>query len=276
MKTRTLIIFSFIVILAARPLSAAESHTTYFSANILYCDLQAGEKRDDYASRREALIALLAEMKPDIVGIQEASVCKIYGHPSGDDTIKEIALGLKKRGLNYGASFWESERVGSLWIEGLAFMWNRETVALDKANIKCRHLETSYQRSGALIQKSLCRADATAKDGGAPLRVYNTHFEAYKSDARIKQSLEVAAILREESADPNARALFGGDLNSRDMSGTYEAEGFKTVAADRVDYVFSIGISDEDIRAEIVPLHSLPEASDISDHNGILVTIRNR
>lgn len=249
---------------------------TYFSANILYCDLQANEKRDDYANRREALIALLAEMKPDIVGIQEASVCKIYGHPSGDDTIKEIALGLKKRGLNYGASFWESERVGALWIEGLAFLWNKETVALDKAHIKCRHLETSYQRSGALIRKSLCRADAAAKDGGAPLRVYNTHFEAYKNDVRIEQSLEVASILREELAAPGVRALFGGDLNSSDMSKTYEAVGFKTVGADRVDYVFSLGIPDDDIRSEVIPLLSIPGKPDISDHNGILVTIRDR
>ncbi len=249
---------------------------TYFSANILYCDLQASEKRDDYVKRREALIALLAEMKPDIVGIQEASICKIYGHASGDDTIKEIAVGLKKRGLNYGGSFWESERVGSLWIEGLAFMWNRETVSLDKAHIKCRRLEKSYQRSGALIQKSLCRADAEAKDGGAPLRVYNTHFEAYKNDVRIAQSLEVASILREELSAPGARALFGGDLNSGDMSATYEAEGFKTVAADRVDYVFSLGIPDGDVAAVVIPLHSIPGKLDVSDHNGILVTIRNK
>jgi len=276
MKTRALIITSFIFVLASKSLAAAESRMTYFSANILYCDLQASEKRDDYVKRREALIALLAEMKPDIVGIQEASVCKIYGHPSGDDTIKEIALGLKKRGLNYGGSFWESERVGALWIEGLAFLWNRETVALDKAHIKCRRLETSYRRSGALIQKSLCRADAAAKDGGALLRVYNTHFEAYKNDVRIEQSREVASILREELAAPDARALFGGDLNSRDMSATYEAEGFITVGADRVDYVFSLGISDEDIAAEVIPLHSTPGKLDISDHNGILVTIRNR
>lgn len=264
---------SVLLLCGARPGMAAKRSMTYFSANILYCDVAAGEKRADYVRRREGLIEVLAKLKPDVIGIQEAAVCKIYGHPSGDDTVKEIAIGLKKRGLNYGASFWLSESVGGLWLEGLAFLWNKEAVSLDKTCIKCRHLGNSYQRSGALIQKSLCRAEVSPKSGGSPLFFYNTHLEAYKDDVRDKQALEVREILRREAVAAKRRALFGGDLNSDAMRTVFEVVGFRLVRLDRVDYIFSSGISPASIKSELVPLHSIPGKQDISDHNGILVTV---
>jgi endonuclease/exonuclease/phosphatase family metal-dependent hydrolase len=273
MKLRLLLFICFVQMCVALPVMAARNKTTYFSANILYCDIEYGEKRSDYVRRREDLIALLAKLKPDVIGVQEASVCKIYGHPSGDDTMKEVVLGLKKRGLNYGSSFWLSESVGALWVEGLAFLWNKDTVALGKEHISCRHLDASYLRKGALIQKSLCRADVSAMDGGPPLSIYNTHLESYEDDVRGKQSLEVSEILRNETAVSKRRALFGGDMNSEDMKNIFEAAGFQLISLNRVDYIFSHGISSGDISAEVIPLHSIPGKPDISDHNGILVTV---
>jgi len=263
----------FIQLCVALPVMAARNKITYFSANILYCDIASGEKRTDYVRRRDGLIALLAELKPDAIGIQEASVCKIYVHPTGDDTIKAVVLGLKKRGLNYGASFWLSESVGSIWLEGLAFLWNKDTVFLDKEHIACRHLDASYRRSGTLIQKSLCRAEVSTMDGDTPLFIYNAHLEAFDDDVRNKQSLEVSEIIRNESVVSKKRALFGGDLNSDDISNNFEDIGFKLILINRVDYMFSYGIPSEKINVELIPLHSIPGKPDISDHNGILVTV---
>jgi len=276
MRLQCILLMFFIQLNIAMPVMASRSKVTYLSANILYCDIVAGEKRSDYVKRREDLIALLTDLKPDVIGIQEASICKIYGHPSGDNTIKEIVLGLKKKGLNYGSSFWQSENIGAIWIEGLAFLWNKETVSLDKDHIECRHLDASYRRSGALIQKSLCRAEVTAKDGDRPLFVYNTHLEAYKDDIRNEQALEISDILRSETEVSKKRVLFGGDLNSGDMRSIYETAGFQMISLDRVDYIFSHGISLEDIKAEVIPLHSVSGKPDISDHNGILITVLER
>lgn len=266
----------FIQLFVAAPAIASKSKVTYLSANILYCNIADGEKRSEYVKRREDLIALLADLKPDVVGIQEASICGIYGHPSGDNTIKEIVLGLKKKGLNYGSSFWRSENIGTIWIEGLAFLWNKDALSLDDSRIECRHLEASYRRNGALIQKSLCRAEVSEKDDDKPLFIYNTHFDSYKKDVRNRQALEVMEILRKETGDSKKRVLFGGDLNNKEMRDTFETAGFRMVRLERVDYIFSHGISTDDIQTEIIPLHSVPEKPDISDHNGILVTVREK
>jgi endonuclease/exonuclease/phosphatase family metal-dependent hydrolase len=273
MRLRLLVFVCFIQACAAWPVMAARNKVTYLSANILYCNIAEGEKRSDYVRRREALTALLAEMKPDVIGIQEASICKIYGHPSGDDTIKELVLGLKKKGLNYGSSFWVSESIGTIWIEGLAFLWNEDAVSLDEDHIACRHLDTTYRRSGTLIQKSLCRAEVSTPVDAAPLLIYNTHFESCRGDVRDKQSLEVIGILGKEAVASKKRALFGGDLNSADMGSSFESAGFQLISLDRVDYIFSHGVSSGDIAAEVIPLHSIPGKPDISDHNGILVTV---
>ena len=251
---------------------------TYFSANILYCDLVNGEKRESYVQRRELLIELLAELKPDVIGIQEASVCRIYGHPSGDDTVEQIVRGLKERGLEYGAYFWQSESIGSVWLEGLAFLWNSKTVDLSRDRIKCRYLKDTYVHRGAQIRKSLCRAEVSPKNGESVepqfrLLIYNTHLDARNNDIKQKQAGEIRSYLKKEVIDKNRPALFGGDLNHKQMKEPFEETGFRLSALSRVDYIFSFGIPEDGIESRIIPLHSVQGVPDISDHHGIFSEI---
>ncbi|HOO57374.1 MAG TPA: endonuclease/exonuclease/phosphatase family protein [bacterium] len=266
--------------LFASSASLASSHGdefTYFSANILYCDITAGEERDSYISRRNDLIALLSEMKPDVIGIQEASICRIYGHPSTDHTIKEISKGLKEHSLNYSYYFWESERIGSLWIEGLAFLWNKDIIQVGKDDIECRHLDASYLHKGALIQKSLCRIKVQPKnppEGSSPVLIYNTHFDARNYDIKLRQAEEVSGFLDKEVLKTNSYALFGGDLNYREFKPLFTDLGIDLLLRDRVDYVFSAKFAGDDAKAEAILLYNVEGKPDISDHNGILTTVR--
>ncbi|MBT3222329.1 MAG: endonuclease/exonuclease/phosphatase family protein [Proteobacteria bacterium] len=244
------------------PNDPEKTNLTVLNNNVLYCD-PLEEAEELYYARRDLLIAELSELQPDVMAIQEASNCFVFG--DDQKTIDIVVDGLANNGLNYGSNFWISEGYEGIWEEGLAFIWNEETVEVDEEEILCSWLSDQYNL-GMDIIKSLCRIGVTV--GDKETMVFNTHLDARDDVVNEAQTLEVAALLQERLPEGQA-GVFTGDLNRHDGEGYFTPDEWSLLKKDHVDYIFVKNI----VESAIVETTVLPFGDDISDHNALWLEI---
>ena len=244
-----------------------------FCANILYCDPTA-EPKPAFIERRDRLIDLLEQMQPDVVAIQEACDCLLYGPEQR--TVQVIVESLSERGLNYDYSFWVSEKMTDLWQEGLAFVWNTDRLDVAPGGIECVHLSESYFHIAMMIRKSLCRMTVLPKSPEGtrmecpPVEIFNTHLDARYDEVRDAQAIEIAGIFEESLDLPESKAVFVGDLNGREMEPFFEPQGWRLDVQNHVDYILTLNLPDEKVvEARVVDL----KETGISDHDGLWIEI---
>ena len=241
-----------------------KTNLTVLNANILYCD-PLEEEVELYLARRDLLIEELTELQPDVMAIQEASNCYVFG--DAEKTIEAVVDGLADNGLSYGSYFWISEGYEGIWEEGLAFIWNEQTVDVDENEVLCSWLSDHYNYPGMEIIKSLCRV--TVAVGDDETMVFNTHLDARDEDVREAQTLELTSLLQERLPDGHA-GVFTGDLNRHDAEGYFTPDGWTLLKKDHVDYIFVKNIpSASVVETTVIALKD----KGISDHNGLWLDV---
>lgn len=255
-------------VLCCSCVSGRGTQFTILSANIRYCDI-LNESKTKYEYRRSLLIEELFELRPDVMAIQEASKCDIWG--TGIDTIQIVAKGLKARGLNYNWYFWISEGFEGFWQDGLAFLWNADRVNLVQDDISCTHLTDRHVDKGMEIVKSLCqlsiRSIGRSSSKSPTLLLFNTHLDAQYHDIRDAQAKEVASII-DKQLQPKTPAILVGDFNSNEIDAFFTPTQWRRKLKNNVDFIFVRNISDVQIfDLSVVQL----KEKGISDHNGLWI-----
>jgi endonuclease/exonuclease/phosphatase family metal-dependent hydrolase len=214
-------------------------------AGAVYAAMEA----TDFTERADAIAALIAKERPDVVGLQEVALWEtavgpIGGAPPSDYTVTydflELLLDeLAARGVHYEEVATNRNFVGTLPISlagdpALGFpdsRWARFTqndVIVVRSGLPARHLsvdetsvvEAAYEAdltipSGLagvpdyVVPRGWSSVDVTAK--GFTFRFFNTHLEAFDWDVRAAQAEELAGRV----GDSPHPAVVVGDINSR-------------------------------------------------------------
>ena len=220
--TRNLYLGADIIGLAAAPDEASFK----VAASQMWKNVQA----TNFPKRAPALAKEIKSAKPDLVGLQEATVWRTG--PSGGsptkvqyDFIKELLSALKKQKMEYKVVVKQQEfDFQGPTTDQVVRITMYDAILKRKSGSKVKTGKTSsanYSQANlfqvntavgpANVKRGWTAVDASI--GGTDFKFVNTHFEAYGANFRAGQAKELTSA-GGPLADDSQSAIFLGDLNS--------------------------------------------------------------
>jgi len=203
-------------------------------------------QKTNFPKRAPALAKEIKSAKPDLVGLQEASLWRTGPNSSAPatkvkyDFVAELLSALKKQKLEYRVVVSQNEFDFEAPTVGADVrLTQRDVILKRKSGTKVKTGKTSkgqYSAANTLVVPTAV-GPATSVRGwvatdasinGTDFKFVNTHLEAYGGALRARQAAELVGPAG-PLADPNGTAILLGDFNSGPAMADVEGDAYRTV-----------------------------------------------